>query len=297
MEFREIRRAAVGQHDAAIAAVVGLAHGGVDADFRRDAGDDQVLDAAILQRQFEIGLVEGAFAGLVDHRLAVDRIELRNDVVARLAADENAPHRAGRADALTRLAALDLGGRRVRHVRAVTLARVNDQQAGRARRLEHALQGRNRGLEQATSLPSDSPKPPGSRKSRCMSMMISAVRSSATASGCGSAAITVFMAHPFRRPDLKRAKAMPPPKAPVARGIWLDLQTVEATARAQAGMQHAIAPDGRLLNYSPDCPTTRRKSASNIQCRGRLTLAALTVKFRPRRGWGPPITAANSSNG
>ena len=139
MEFREIGPAAVGQHDAAIAAVVGLAHGGVDADFGGDAGDDQIVDAAILQREIEIGGVERALAGLVDHRLAVDRIKLGDDVVAGLAAHQDAAHRTGVADALARRAALDLGRRRVGQIGPVALAGMDDQQAGRARRVEHRL--------------------------------------------------------------------------------------------------------------------------------------------------------------
>ena len=94
VKFGEIGRAAVGQHDTAKAAVVGLAHGGVDADLGRHAADQQRLDAAVVQHQLEIGLVERALAGLVDDRLARDRIELRNDVVARLAPHQNAAHRA-----------------------------------------------------------------------------------------------------------------------------------------------------------------------------------------------------------
>ena len=47
VELREIGGAAVGEHDAAVAAIVGLAHRGVDADLGGDAADDQRLDAAI----------------------------------------------------------------------------------------------------------------------------------------------------------------------------------------------------------------------------------------------------------
>src|SRR5580692_5676757 len=44
VEFGKIRCAAIGQHHAAIAAVVGLAHRGVDADFGGHAAHQQVLD-------------------------------------------------------------------------------------------------------------------------------------------------------------------------------------------------------------------------------------------------------------
>src|SRR5262249_30882836 len=42
-----------------------------------------------------------------------------------------------------------------------------------------------------TSLPSAAPKPPGSKKSRCMSMMTSAMRPVSTVSGSGSAAMVL----------------------------------------------------------------------------------------------------------
>ncbi len=139
VEFREIGGAAVAEHDAAVAAVVGLAHGSVDADLGGDAADDEIVDAVVAQRQPEIGFAEGALAGLVDHRLALGRIELGNDVVTRFAAHEDAAHGALVADALGRRAALDLGGRRIGQIRAVALAGVNHQHAGRARGLEHGL--------------------------------------------------------------------------------------------------------------------------------------------------------------
>src|ERR1700675_971966 len=110
VKFREIGGAAVRQHDAAEAAIVGFAHGGVDADFRGDAGDEQRVDAAIAQHQFKIGLIERALARLVDHQLVLQRIKLGNDVVAGLATDENAAHRSAGADAVLRIAALDLVG-------------------------------------------------------------------------------------------------------------------------------------------------------------------------------------------
>ena len=70
-------------------------------------------DVGVAQGEIEIGLVKGAFAGLVNDRLALDRIERRNDVVPRFASDQNAPHRSGVTDPLAGRAALDLGGRRV----------------------------------------------------------------------------------------------------------------------------------------------------------------------------------------
>src|SRR5262245_56172338 len=52
-----------------------------------------------------------------------------------------------------------------------------------------AAQGPTAALSRETSLPSAAPNPPGSRKSRCMSMMTSAVRPVSTSSGAGSAAM------------------------------------------------------------------------------------------------------------
>jgi hypothetical protein len=85
-----------------------------------------------LQDLMQIGLVERALAGLVDDRLAVDRAQLRNNVVAGLAAHQDAARRFGRADSHRGLAALDLGVRRVREVRPVALAGMNDQELGGA---------------------------------------------------------------------------------------------------------------------------------------------------------------------
>src|SRR5262245_41581926 len=51
------------------------------------------------------------------------------------------------------------------------------------------LHGSTAALSSETSLPSAAPNPPGSRKSRCMSMMTSAILLVSTASGAGSAAM------------------------------------------------------------------------------------------------------------
>ncbi len=137
VEFREIGRAAVGQHDAAIAAVIGLAHGGVDAHFGGDAAHQQILDAVFLQDVGKLGGVERALARLVDHDLAVERIELGNDVMAGFAADQDPPHRSGIADAQARRAAFDFGRRRVGQIGQMAFAGVHDQHAGIARSIQH----------------------------------------------------------------------------------------------------------------------------------------------------------------
>ena len=137
MKLGKIGRAAVRYDDAAIAAVVGLAHGGVDAHFRGDAADQQIFDPVVLQDVTEFGGVERALARLVDHDLAVERIELGNDVVAGLAPDQDPPHRPGVADPQRRRAALDLGRRRVGQIRQMALAGVHDQHPGLPRRVQH----------------------------------------------------------------------------------------------------------------------------------------------------------------
>src|SRR6202044_4105400 len=94
-------------------------------------------DAAVAQHQFEVGLIERALARLVDHRLAGQRVELGNDVVAGLAAHQDAAHRTVRADAGRRIATFDFVGRRVGEVGAVAFAGVNDQHADAPRGTEH----------------------------------------------------------------------------------------------------------------------------------------------------------------
>ena len=60
-----------------------------------------------------------------------------------------------------------------------------------------AAQGPTAACSSETSLPSVSPKPPGSRKSRCMSMMTSAVRPTSNGIGPGSACRVWLMRTPF----------------------------------------------------------------------------------------------------
>ena len=149
MELGEIGRAAVARHDAAVAAVVGFAHGRVHADLGRHAADEQRVDAAVAQQRVQIGRVERALARLVDDGLAGDRRQRGDDVVARLAANQDAAHRARRADAQRRRAALDLRARRVGEVGAMALARVDDQHAAaRARASSSARHGATAACEQ-----------------------------------------------------------------------------------------------------------------------------------------------------
>src|SRR5215472_12404634 len=54
VEFGEVRAGAVFQHQAVEAAVVGLAHRGVDADLGGDAADEKLRDVAAAQHGFEV---------------------------------------------------------------------------------------------------------------------------------------------------------------------------------------------------------------------------------------------------
>ena len=75
-------------------------------------------------------------------------MERRDDVVAELAANENAVHRPRRADAQRGLAALELGARGVGEIGTMPLAGVDHQEVGRARRIEHPAAGDDRPAEQ-----------------------------------------------------------------------------------------------------------------------------------------------------
>ena len=132
LELRKIRAHAILRHETVVAAVIGLADGGVHAHLRGHAGHDELLDASVLQDGVQVGREEGALAWLVNHRLRGHRVELGNDVVPGLAANENAAHRPSIADA--RLAATTnlLGRRQVTEVGTMALARVHHRQRLRA---------------------------------------------------------------------------------------------------------------------------------------------------------------------
>src|SRR3569832_2807082 len=121
------RAAAIFHQHAFEAAIVGFAHGGVNADIGGEAGEHDILDAAHAQQQFEVGGAERSLAGLVDDGFAGARIEIRNDVPARLAAHENATARAGIADAgAAQARAPALVGRQIGKVGTMSFAGVDD---------------------------------------------------------------------------------------------------------------------------------------------------------------------------
>src|SRR5580704_2646446 len=147
LELGEVGAHAILGDEAVVAAVVGLADRGVDAHFGGDAGDDELGDAAMLQDRMEVGGVESALAGLVDDRLARRGIELGNDVVAGLAAHQDAAHRSFVADRGLAAAAHLLGRRQVREVRPMALAGVHRQETSRAPRQQQPAVGLDRAAQ------------------------------------------------------------------------------------------------------------------------------------------------------
>ena len=139
MEFRIVRAAAVFEHEAVVAAVVGFAHRGVDADLRRHASHDELLDVFVLQDRVQVGGVKRALAGLVDHRLAGLGIEFRNNVVAGFAAHQNAAHRAGVADGRGAAAANFFDRRQIGEVRPMAFPRMEHRESGGAPRRQELL--------------------------------------------------------------------------------------------------------------------------------------------------------------
>src|SRR6185503_20126793 len=90
---------------------------------------------------------ERAFAGLVDDRLAWQRLQLVDDVVAILAADQDAPHRPLVADTGLEVPPRALRRRAIRQVWPVPLARVDYEHARLARRPQNPFRWRD-GLSQ-----------------------------------------------------------------------------------------------------------------------------------------------------
>src|SRR3546814_2473645 len=92
-------------------------------------------DLVLLDQVRKLGIVEGALAGLVDHRLAGNGIEFGYDVVARLADHEDAAHRAEIADRHGAASAGLLGLVQIAQIGLVPFAGVHDQQDRKSTRL------------------------------------------------------------------------------------------------------------------------------------------------------------------
>ena len=147
MELREIGSHAVFEHEAVVTTVIGFADCGVDADFRGDAGDDELFDAAMLKDCVQIGGVKRALAGLVDHRLSGHRVELRDDVVPGFAAHQNSAHRPDIADGGGAASANLLGRRQIGEVGPMALARMHHEQPRGSPRRQEALIGLDRAAQ------------------------------------------------------------------------------------------------------------------------------------------------------
>lgn len=64
----------------------------------RHTTDDQISHALNPQEELEVSMSKGSIARLIDHRLAAARIELADDIVARLATNEQSAQRSPVAD-------------------------------------------------------------------------------------------------------------------------------------------------------------------------------------------------------
>ncbi len=133
---------AVGEQQALVATVVGLAHRRVHAHIGGDSGEDDVRDPTVAQHEVEVGRVEGALAGLVDDDLTFDRRDLRHDLPPGLAAHQDAPARTAitdaRSDAL-RPPELVLGT--IRQIGSMALASVDDGGSPSSDCIEHPTGG------------------------------------------------------------------------------------------------------------------------------------------------------------
>lgn len=67
MKFARDSCGSVARDDDADVAEERIADRALHADVRRDAADDQRVDVKLAKLLFEVGVVEGAVAGLVDH--------------------------------------------------------------------------------------------------------------------------------------------------------------------------------------------------------------------------------------
>ena len=118
----------------------------MDADIGGDAGENDVLDAAQPQHQFQIGGTERSLAGLVDDWLAGQRRQVGNDLPAGFAADQHAAAGAGVADSGADLPRPPLLVRRqIGEIGAMALAGMDDVKALAAHHREQPLDRLDRG--------------------------------------------------------------------------------------------------------------------------------------------------------
>ena len=98
---------AVREQQTFVASVVGVAHGRVHTDVRRNTREHDVLDAVAMKQQIQVCRVKGAFPGLVDDRFTRERRELRDELPTRFPANENLSTRSRIADFSTAASSMD----------------------------------------------------------------------------------------------------------------------------------------------------------------------------------------------
>src|ERR1700731_244088 len=89
---------AIREDQAFISPVVCLSHRRVNADVGGNPGKNDVLNAFLVQKHVEIRGVERTFSRFVDHRFALLRSKLRDNLPAGLTARENPAARSGVSD-------------------------------------------------------------------------------------------------------------------------------------------------------------------------------------------------------
>ncbi len=92
------RASAVAEQQTFISTVVRLPYRRVDADIGGDSGKYKVSDAVVAQDKIKLGSVEGTFAGLINHPLALDWSNFGDDLPSRFTTHKDSPTGTGRAD-------------------------------------------------------------------------------------------------------------------------------------------------------------------------------------------------------
>ena len=87
------------EDEAVVASVIGFADRGIDTHLGGHPGDDELLDATVLENGVQIGGEESAFARLVNDWLGRQRVKFWNDIVSGFAAHQDTAHWAGIANA------------------------------------------------------------------------------------------------------------------------------------------------------------------------------------------------------
>ena len=124
------RAGAVGDEAAFEAAIIRLSHGRVDAHVRCDAAEEEALASRRAEEVLEVGREEGALSRLVDDVLGWERLQIVDQLPARLAAHEDAAARTGLANLGAdggRTKPLVLG--EIGEARAVAFARMDNAHA------------------------------------------------------------------------------------------------------------------------------------------------------------------------